>query len=178
MIWIWFWCKIEYLPKGSGHLATLEPIQNKLSTDFSLGTSFVHSFKFIEPQAVQWAKREKTCMMYFYSLSLMKLSCVSPVLKMNKLSTYKLCTYDCPGFTGCVLQAAYKYLSSIISRRLTATTASGFSSPLFLLPTSRALAAVAMTTRMKSLGTFYCGYMLPHKDITVCQPNWIPGAVL
>lgn len=71
-------------------------------------------------------------------------------LKINKLSTYKLYTYHRPGFTGCVLHAACKYL--IIFQRLTATTA--LVSPLLpRLPTSRALAAVAMTTGMKSLGT-------------------------
>lgn len=80
--------------------------------------------------------------------------CISG-LKMNKLSTYKLCIYNCPGLTGCVLHAACKYLSLIIFQKLTATTASDFSSlpplpPSYYLQSS---AAVAMTTEMKSLGT-------------------------
>lgn len=47
--------KIESFPKESVHLATLEAIQNKENTDFFFG-DLICSFKYVEPQAVQWAQ--------------------------------------------------------------------------------------------------------------------------
>lgn len=92
-----------------------------MSSDSSLGTSFAHSFAYMEPQAVQWAQ----CMKQTHDVLLVPRSDETHVLslKINKLSTYKLYTENRPGFTGCVLHAACKYLSLIIFQRLTATTA-------------------------------------------------------
>lgn len=122
----------------------------------------------MEPQAVQVGTGVKQVHSALLAPESIQLSYVSLVLKMNKLSTHNLCTSNWPGFTGCTLHETYKYLPSMISQGLTATTASGFSS-LLSVPSSCLQVAVAMATEMnkpRNLISYY-GYVPPHKHIFV-----------